>query len=88
MRKRVNAGAAGNGGQNKSRFQIDGWFIRLRFDCQRDLPWRVRSVRELGKQNVHSFIGRALLNGAASYALTGEIDSASSASDCAFACER
>ena len=38
------------GGQSQSRFQIDGWFIRLRFDRQlRFAVARIRSVRETGK---------------------------------------
>ena len=50
-------------GQNKSRFQIDGGFIRLRFDCQlRFAAALILSVRELRSQNVRRFIGRALFN--------------------------
>ena len=50
--------------QSRIRFQSDGGFIRLRFDCQlRFAAARIRSVRELGKKNVRSFIGRALFNG-------------------------
>ena len=50
--------------QNKSRFQIDGWFIRLRFDCQlRFAVARIRIFRKLGRQNVSRFIGRDLFNG-------------------------
>ena len=49
----VMRGADGNGGS-----------IRLRFDRQlRFAVALIRSVRELGRQNVRRFIGRALLNG-------------------------
>ena len=49
----------------------------LRFDCQlRFVSARIRIFGKLGRQNVSRFIGRALFNGAASSALTGEIDSA------------
>ena len=47
--------------QSRIHFQSYCWFIRLRFDRQlRFAAARIRSVRELGKQNVHSFIGRAV----------------------------
>ena len=63
MRPRVRS-RAGNGGQSQSRFQSDGGLSRLRFDRQlRFAVARIRSVRELGRQNVSRFIGRALFNG-------------------------
>ena len=44
-------------------FQSDGGLSRLRFDHQlRFGVARIRSVRELGRQNVRPFIGRALCN--------------------------
>ena len=50
---RGNAGAAGNGGS-----------IRLRFDRQlRFASARIRIFGKLGRQNVSHFIGRALLFG-------------------------
>ena len=50
--------------QSQSRFQSDGGLSRLRFDRQlRFAVARIRSVRELGRQNVSRFIGRALFNG-------------------------
>ena len=50
---RGNAGAAGNGGS-----------IRLRFDRQlRFASARIRIFGKLGRQNVSRFIGRALFNG-------------------------
>ena len=44
-------------GQNKSRFQIDGGFIRLRFDSQLlFVAARIRSVRETGKAECQPFV--------------------------------
>ena len=57
MRKRVNAGALVTAGRKKSRFQIDGWSIRLRFDCQILFAVaRIRSVRETGKAECQPFV--------------------------------
>ena len=59
-------------GQSQSRFKIDGWFSRLRFDHQRDFVFGgafglqrrgFGMFGNFGRQNVRPFIGRALFNG-------------------------
>lgn len=53
---RVNDGAAGNGGQSRSRFQSDGGLSRLRFDFQLLFAAaQIRFVRGLGKAKRQPF---------------------------------
>ena len=50
--------------QSRIHFQSYCWFIRLRFECQlRFVAALIRSVLELGRQNVRRFVVRALFNG-------------------------